>query len=165
MKTRPLFIAPVLLLASLVACGDGGGAKTAKVAAGPMPEGESWSGVYFNEIYGYLHVQEEGTNVVGKWKTKTGDRCGTLSGTFKGNLLHFTWKEHTIGMVGAAADKKGRGYFVYKMDDENRPQLKGEFGLNDEEVGSRWDSMKQPRLSPDLKSIDCAPEGVSPSAF
>ena len=49
-------------------CGDGQEVKHAKVASGPMPEGESWTGVYFHPVYGYLHMVEEGSNVVGRWK-------------------------------------------------------------------------------------------------
>lgn len=162
---RSFAIALCLVLASLVACGDGKEAKNANIPPGPMPEGEQWSGVYFHEVYGYLHLQEEGTNIVGKWKSKTGDKCGTLSGTFKGNVFHYTWKNHTIGLVGPAADRKGRGYFVYKLDKEGRPVIEGQFGLDDAEVGSDWTSMKQPRLTADLKSIDCAAEGVAPTAF
>jgi hypothetical protein len=162
---RAACLALTVSLVSVAACGDGKDTKTAHITPGPMPEGENWTGVYFHEVYGYLHMQEEGTNIVGKWKSKTGDKCGTLSGTFHGNVLHYQWKEHTIGLVGASADRKGKGYFVYKLDKEQRPVLEGQFGLNDEEVGSDWSSMKQPRLNPDLKSITCEAEGMGPNAF
>lgn len=146
----------------LVACSDGKDTKHAQIASGPMPEGESWTGVYFHPVYGYLHMQEEGSNVVGRWKRADQSKWGELSGTFKGNVLHYTWKEHTIGLVGPAAQTKGKGYFVYKMDKENRPVLDGQFGLNDDETGSDWHNVKQARMQPDLKSIGGDSEGIKP---
>jgi len=147
---------------SITGCGDGNEPKTAKVASGPMPEGETWTGVYFHPVFGYLHMQEEGANVVGRWKRTDQSHWGELSGTHSGNVLHYTWKEHKIGMVGASATTKGKGYFVYKVNKENIGELKGEFGLNDSEVGSSWNNVKQVRSAVDLKSIGGDAEGVTP---
>ena len=147
------------------ACGEPQEAKSANVKQGPMPEGESWTGVYFHPVYGYLHLTEEGANVIGRWKRADQSKWGEMSGTRAGNVLHYTWKEHNLGgmSVGAAAHSKGKGYFVYKMDNENRPFLEGQFGIDDSEVGSDWRNMKQPRMTPDLKSIpgdhDAVPSG------
>lgn len=146
-------------------CGDGQEAKHAKVASGPMPEGESWTGVYFHPVYGYLHMVEEGANVVGRWKRADQSKWGELSGTKGGNVLHYTWKEHTIGMVGASATTHGKGYFQYKMDKEDRPILDGQFGLDDDEVGSDWHNVKQARMQPDIKSIGGDSEGIKPGGF
>lgn len=148
---------------SLTGCGDGEGPKHAKIAPGPMPEDEQWSGVYFHPVYGYLHLQEEGNNVVGRWKRTDHSYWGEMSGVYNGNVLHYTWKEHKIGMVGASATTHGKGYFVYTKNKEGIGELKGEFGLNDSEVGSKWDNIKQARMQPDLKSIGGDAEGVTPS--
>src|SRR3954452_23552657 len=86
-------------LTALNACGDSQDAKHAKIPNGPMPEGESWTGVYFHPVYGYLHMVEEGSNVVGRWKRADQSKWGELSGTKNGNVMHYTWKEHTVGMV------------------------------------------------------------------
>ena len=150
---------------SLAACGGGQETKTAKVASGPMPEGETWTGVYFHPVYGYLHMVEEGTSVVGRWKRADQSHWGELSGTATGNVLHYTWKEHKVGMIGASATTKGKGYFVYKLDNEKRPILEGQFGLNDAETGSDWRNMKQMRMEPDLKSIGGDAEGAPPGGF
>lgn len=150
----------------LAGCGDGGEPKVANVKSGPMPEGESWTGVYFHPVYGYLHLVEEGPTVVGRWKRSDQSKWGELSGTRTGNVLRYQWKEHNLGgmAVGAAAHSQGKGYFVYKMDNENRPYLEGQFGLNDSEVGTDWRNMKQPRMQPDIKSIPGDTEGtVAPS--
>jgi hypothetical protein len=164
---RGAVVAAVLACAvtPLAACGDTQDAKHAKLAPGPMPENETWNGVYFHPVYGHLHMVEEGSNIVARWKRADGSRWGELSGVVNGNLFHYTWKEHTIGMVGAAATVHGKGYFVYKMDKENRPIIEGQFGLNDDETGSDWTSVKQARMNPDLKSIGGDSEGVQPNSF
>lgn len=157
----------VLLAASAVgvaAC-DGKEAKTANVKAGPMPEGESWTGVYYNPVFGYLHLIEEGSNIIGKWKRTDQSHWGSLEGTFQGNVLHYKWKEHQVGMVGASATTQGKGYFVYAMDKENHATLDGQFGFKDEETGSEWHNVKQAKMAPDLKSIGGDAEGVAPGGF
>jgi len=147
---------------ALVGCGSDSEPKTAKVAAGSMPEGETWTGVYFHPVFGYLHMQEEGSNVVGRWKRTDHSHWGELSGTLTGNVLHYTWKEHKVGMVGASATTHGKGFFVYKLNKENIGELDGQFGLNDSEVGSNWKNVKQLRMPPDIKSIGGDSEGVTP---
>lgn len=159
-----LFTAPALLLGA-TGCGEKQDAKSAKIAQGPMPEGETWTGVYFHPVYGYLHLQEEGSNVVGRWKRADQSKWGELSGTQAGNVLHYTWKEHTIGMIGASSTTHGKGYFQYKMDKEGRPELDGQFGLNDDETGSDWHNVKQARMPVDIKSIGGDSEGVKPGGF
>ncbi|HVJ91865.1 MAG TPA: hypothetical protein VM580_18825 [Labilithrix sp.] len=147
---------------SIVGCSGGNEPKTANVASSPMPEGETWTGVYFHPVFGYLHMQEEGVNVVGRWKRTDHSHWGELSGTARGNVLHYTWREHKIGMVGASATTKGKGYFVYKLNKDNIGELDGQFGLNDSELGSNWKNVKQVRMPPDLKSIGGDAEGVAP---
>ena len=161
---RPIVLATAVVLAaaSITACGGGNDPKTAKVTSGPMPEGESWTGVYYHSVFGYLHLQEEGANVVGRWKRSDQSHWGELSGTTTGNVLHYTWKEHKIGMVGPSATTHGKGYFVFKMNNENNAVLEGEFGLNDSEVGSTWNNVRQKNYKVDLKSIGGDAEGVTP---
>lgn len=143
----------VVLGLSSVACGGGDDPKTAKVTAGEMPEGETWTGVYYHPIYGYLHVQEEGSNVVGRWLRTDKSAWGEMSGTKSGNVVHFQWKEHKIGMVGVNATTIGKGVFVYKPGKEGIPEIDGQYGLADSEVGSDWHMVKQQRMAPELNSI------------
>jgi len=147
------------------ACDAGTSPKTANIEPGPMPAGESWNGVYFHPIYGYLHLVESGSRIVGRWKRTNQSHWGELNGTVSGNVLRYTWKEHQIGMVGPSATTQGKGYFVYKMDEEGRPILEGQFGLNDNDSGSDWNNVKQARMRPDLKSIGGDAEGVPPGGF
>ena len=60
----------------VVGCGGGGGAKFAHIKAGEMPAGETWAGVYYNPVYGYLHMVEQDGNIVGRWKRTDGEPLG-----------------------------------------------------------------------------------------
>lgn len=137
--------------AALAGCG-GAGSHAAHVKAADMPAGETWTGVYFHPVYGYLHMEEQDTNVRGKWKRSDQSAWGELSGTKTGNVLHFSWKEYRSGVVGPAGAQSGKGYFVYVKNDE-LAELKGEYGLGADETGSEWNCKKQLRMQPDLKSI------------
>ena len=145
----------------LVGCGEPS-AKT--VTGGEMPPGETWKGVYFHPVYGNLHMVEAGENVVGRWKHANQSAWGELSGTKSGNVLTFTWKEHKVGLVGAAAESHGRGHFQYAKNDDNIPILTGEYGLNDDDSGSSWNCVKQLNVPPDLKSVSGDTGGLAPAA-
>jgi len=143
----------------VAACG-GEGAKASNVTPGDMPEGETWSGVYYHPVYGYLHMVEQDTNVVGRWKRTDQSAWGEMSGTKQGNVVHFTWKEHKYGMVGPSASSHGKGYFVFKLNSNKTGELDGQFGLDNDETGSEWHLVKQQRMQPDLNSITAdAPAG------
>ncbi len=128
-------------------------AEEAHVQPGQMPAGETWTGVYFHPLYGYLHLVETDNNVVGKWMRADHSAWGELSGLKEGNVLHYTWKEHKIGFTGPSANSKGKGYFVYSVNKEKTGELKGTYGLNDTEEGSEWNSVTQLRMSPELDTI------------
>jgi hypothetical protein len=134
-------------------CGSGGGAATANVKPGPMPEGESWEGVYFNQVFGYLHIVPQGEQFVGRWKRTDGSKWGEMSGAITDNVVHFQWKEHTYGMTGPSALRAGKGYFVYKIGANNIPELKGEYGNGSDEAGAEWNLVKQKGMKADLDSI------------
>ena len=137
---------------SLAACG-GQNAKFASIKAGDMPEKETWNGVYYNPVYGHLHMTQEGDNVVGRWKRTDSSHWGELSGTTEGNVMHFTWKEHQYGAVGPSSDIKGEGVFVYKMG-ESAPELDGQYALEDSNSVGAWHCVKQMNVKPDLNSIN-----------
>jgi len=148
-------LAAAMFLPACDSGGSGGGGKYANIKPGTMPPDASWNGVYFNPQYGNLHLVETGGSVAGKWKRTDGSAWGELNGPVAGNLYHFEWTEHKIGLVGPSSTSKGKGYFVYKrppgenVDDT----LDGEWGLNNDETGNRWDCVKQRHVEPDLKSV------------
>ena len=121
-----------------------------------MRAGETWTGVYFHSIYGYLHLIEQGESVVGKWQRTDKSAWGQLIGKRTGNVLHFDWVEQKSGN----ASSRGRGVFIYQMGKENIAELDGRFGLNQDETGNDWHCVKQRNVTPDLGSI----AGPNPSA-
>jgi hypothetical protein len=149
---------------SLVACG-GSDAHTANIKPDDMPQGETWTGVYFHPVYGYLHLVANDNNIVGKWKRTDGSAWGQVSGVATGNVLHFHWKEKKYGLVGPASESEGKGYFVYKVNSEKIPELDGKFGMGSDEVGGGdWHTVKQVRMAPDLNSIKGDNAGVAAPA-
>jgi hypothetical protein len=140
---------------SIAGCSSGGSAKVAKVQAGDMPDGAEWTGVYYSELYGHLHLVHEGTVVSGKWMRPVKDRWGELSGQVTGDVIRFEWTEHTIGSVGPKSARKGKGYFKYKRPEGDNVDdiINGEIGIGGDEVGEPWEAVKQRNQKPDLASI------------
>lgn len=124
------------------------------IQPGPLPEGGEWRGVYYNQLYGFLHITESGGAVQGAWRTEAGDKWGELYGETQGNLLRYTWTEHKIGIVGANATSEGKGYFVYSAPNPGEAHvIKGEWGLGENEAGHTWEALKQLNQEPDPKSV------------
>jgi len=141
---------------STMGCAGGSGeGKVANVTPGEMPPDGTWTGVWYSELYGYLHLIQDGNAVVGKWIRPHRDRWGELKGEATGDVLKYEWSEHVIDLVGPNATKSGRGYFKYKRPagDNMDDTFSGEFGLVKDEVGSPWDAVKQRNVKPDLSSI------------
>ncbi len=157
--------AMVAAVGVLPACG-GAPAKFASVKGGPLPAGESWTGVYFNPVYGRLHLIEKGDGIVGRWKRTDSSRWGELSGNADGNVLHYKWKEHQVGAIGMNGVVEGEGVFVYKMGQDGKiAELKGEFALQDSDGTGEWDCVKQLNEKPDLNSVNGEnPTEVAPSS-
>ncbi len=151
-----LALSGLLIMPLATACNKSGkGPKTANVTAGEMPIGGEWTGVYYDPYYGNLHLIAEGDMISGKWRKDAGDSWGELSGTVDGNLLRYDWVEHKIGMIGASAEVKGKGYFLYKeAENPNDPDvIQGERGIGEDEVGSEWKGIKQANVVPDPDSV------------
>jgi hypothetical protein len=161
-----LFTGFVLLTsAGVPACKNDREPSTAHISPGKMPEGGNWNGVYFNPVFGNLHLVQTGNSIAGRWKRTDGSAWGEMNGPVQGNLYRFDWTEHKVGLVGPSSTSKGKGYFLYmrppgdNIDDE----LKGEWGLNTDETGNAWDGVKQRHVEPDLKSIGGVAEPGGPS--
>jgi hypothetical protein len=146
-------VGALALVPAAVGCGGEPSAKFANVKAGDMPEGQDWPGVYYNPVYGYLHMVAQDGAVTGRWKRTDGSHWGEMSGTAQGNVLHFTWKEHKFGVVGPASDSHGKGVFVFKQGEQNIPELAGQYALDDSDQVGDWHCVKQVGLKPDLNQI------------
>ncbi len=154
-------------LSAVTACGGSQAAKPkfAQVQAQDMPEGGEWSGVYYSPVYGYLHIVKEGPNISGRWETTSGAAWGELHGTVTGDVLRYSWTEHKIGQVGAAAKSSGRGYFRYVVPEGEHvnDELEGEWGTGQSDAGNPWSAVKQRNMIPDPDSIapDASEAGAS----
>lgn len=150
-------VALMLPCVALVACNKGKSADSANSVSKEMPEGASWKGVYYSQVYGNLHLVEDGDSIKGAWRTTAGEAWGELQGKADGALLKYEWVEHRIGMVGPSADKKGKGYFVYlrpnKGTGKDPDEIKGQWGLGDSESGNKWEAVKQTNVEPDPKAV------------
>jgi len=142
-------------LVATMGCGNGEDPKVAQVKAGDMPAGGDWTGVYYSQLYGSLHLVVQGGSASGKWRTSAGDKWGELHGTVTGDLLKYDWEEHTIGMVGPSATTKGKGYFKYKLPKVEGDEhiIVGEWGLGDSETGQKWEAIRQRNVVPEPDSV------------
>jgi hypothetical protein len=142
------------LSATLVACGPGNEPKMADVKAGAMPAGEEWNGVYYSQLYGYLHLVSDNRSASGAWRNTAGDAWGEMSGQCDGDLFKYEWTERKIGAIGADATKKGHGYFKYtKPKPDEAAKIVGQWGLGESEAGNPWEAVKQIRMEPKPDSV------------
>jgi len=126
--------------------------RLAAIPAGEMAPGQTWTGVYFNPVYGFLHLVEQGGNVVGRWKRIDASHWGELDGTTEGNVVHFAWREHPYE-AGAGDEFRGTGTFVFALGDNGIPELDGEYAIDGAPSWSPWHLVKQTNLRPILLSV------------
>jgi hypothetical protein len=161
MSMRSVLVVAALAALPTVACNTPQ-AKTANVVSAPMPGGEKFTGVYQHPVFGELHLVDEGAGrVIGKWQRADKSAWGELTGKTEGNVLRFSWAETKYGFVGPAATRKGRGVFVFERDDKFA-YLKGQYGVGEDEVGSKWDNIRLNNRVPNLDSITANLPGTAP---
>jgi len=149
-----VWITAMAIALAAFGCGGTPEPNFAKVTPTPMAQGQSWSGVYYNPIYGYLHMVEKDGTISGRWKRTDSSRWGELSGTTNGNVFNFAWKEHQYGAIGPSADVKGTGVFVYKGGSEGIPELAGQYAIEGSDSIGDWHCVKQLNMKPDPTSIN-----------
>jgi hypothetical protein len=127
-----------------------GGAQHARVSAGSMPPGGSFTGVWFSPQYGEMHMVENGATVIGRY-TKD-ERTGRIQGSVEGDLMRFEWTENRELIVGRPVKTKGHGYFRIINDTaEGTWKLIGEWGNDDAETGGgQWNAVKSKSRKPDV---------------
>jgi len=145
----------LILTIPVIGCGPSTPeAKTANVQAGDMPAGGDWTGVWYSELYGNLHLVQDGNAISGRWLRTHKDRWGEIHGQATGDVVRFEWKEYTVGLITPNSTKTGRGYFKYKKAEEGLDDsIVGEIGRGQDEVGDPWEAIKQRNVKPDLASI------------
>ena len=151
---RSSFGFSVLLCLLSAACGGG---NMAEVKAGPMPAEGNFSGVYFSPQYGEMHMVQNGSAVVGKYKKD--EREGSIQGEADGDLMNFEWKEMKAMVSNRPQETIGHGYFRYLVDPANGDHvLKGRWGLDDSDMnGGEWNAYKSRKLEPDLEKFGGEP--------
>lgn len=151
---RFCLIAALAIPLALSACSSQPDPRYPEVKPGVMPDDGDWSGVYYSQIYGYLHLTSDGSTATGAWRTTAGDAYGELNGDIEGNLLTYEWSERLVGSIGANLDRKGKGYFFYKIPKEGEAhELVGEWGLGDQNGGNEWKAVKQKNMEPKPESV------------
>jgi len=132
----------------LLACG--GGAHRASVRAGTMPDGGTFTGVWFSPQYGEMHMIQNGATVVGRYQKE--ERTGRIQGGVEGDIMRFEWTEKRELITGHPSSTKGRGYFrVVKDDQEDTWKLMGEWGNDTYETGGGpWNAVKSKTRRPDV---------------
>jgi hypothetical protein len=149
-----LMLALAAPLAFSTACATKSEIKHSNVKAGAMPAGGDWSGVYYSQLYGYLHIVGGGNAANGAWRTTAGDSYGEMHGELDGDLYRYAWVERRIGAVGADANRKGSGYFRYVIPKEGEAhEIIGEWGLGDSDAGNAWKAVKQKNMQPNPASV------------
>jgi hypothetical protein len=142
-------------LSMTVACGGSQKEVKSIPKPGDMPEGGEWTGVFFSPTYGHLHLVKEGGTISGKWRNTAGDKWGEMHGEVVGDIFRFEWRETKIGMVGPSATTSGRGYFKYTRPPGElvNDEIKGEWGLGNEQTGVSWSAVRQRNMKPDPNSV------------
>jgi hypothetical protein len=162
-QMRSSVLRSILVVCAFVAISCGGGGA-ADVSAGPMPEGGTFTGVFFSPQYGEMNMIQNGSSVVGEYKHEL--RSGKIQGEAEGDLLRFEWVERKAMVSNRPQETRGHGYFRYAIDSGSGDHvLKGEWGNGDAETGGGpWNAYKQKNKEPHLSSEDASSGGESESS-
>lgn len=136
-------------LALLVGCG---GSSQATLHIKAMPEGGSFTGVWFSPQYGEMHILQSGSSAIGRYAKD--ERLGRLQGSVQGDVMRFEWTEQRELIVGRPVQTRGHGYFrIVKDTAEDTWKLVGEWG-NDaaERGGGPWNAVKSKTRKPEIDS-------------
>jgi hypothetical protein len=153
-----------LVLAGVFALHGCGGAPKHVIQVGPMPDGGSFTGVWFSPQYGEMHIEQNGSTAIGRY-TKD-ERSGRIQGNVEGDVLRFEWTESRELIVGRPTETKGHGYFkIVKHDEDETWNLDGRWG-NDasEHDGGPWTAVKSKTRKPDVQGEGGAAAPSSPSS-
>lgn len=100
-------------------------------SAQPMPEGISFTGLWYSEQFEHMYLYQDGDQVEGVYAYGGG---GTITGEVDGNRLLFGW-EDPGNRDEVRRTMKGKGYLQI-VEESDQFRLKGEWGYNQERRGA-----------------------------
>lgn len=140
-----------------------GGAKQARVSAGPMPNGGTFTGVWFSPQYGEMHLVQTGGHVLGEYEKD--ERVGRIQGKAEGNVMRFQWEENRQLVVGRPTVVRGKGYFRYEVGADGDHYVTGEWGHDDRETGGGpWNAVKSRTREPRLSTMNVSSTRTTPDS-
>lgn len=127
-KTIAVIVMLTMLLAltsSLSGCASG-----PRMSADPMPEGLSYSGLWYSDEFQHMYLVQDGDKVTGVYSYGSG---GMLEGELDGNLLLFDWHEPG-NREELRQPRDGKGYF-HLINERAMPEVIGEWGYSEDRSG------------------------------
>jgi hypothetical protein len=139
-----------LVLASALALHGCGGAPKHVIQVGPMPDGGSFTGVWFSPQYGEMHIEQNGSSAIGRYSRD--ERSGRIQGSVEGDVMRFEWTESRELIVGRPTETKGHGYFkIVKHADDDTWNLDGRWGTDESEHnGGPWTAVRSKTRRPEV---------------
>lgn len=128
-KTTGMLMAMAVAVTALLwitGCATGG-----VPSAQQMPEGASYSGLWYSEQFEHMYLHQDGDQVTGVYVYGGG---GKLEGEVDGNLLVFSWEEPGDRQQ-ARQSMSGKGYFQLQGQGDDL-RLVGEWGYGDDHRGA-----------------------------
>jgi hypothetical protein len=120
------------------------------VVPGPMPSGETFTGLFHSQEIGDVNLEQTGDTVIGCYEYDRA-QChvrGRIEGRVEGNLLRFAWTEDHRA-CGRLSVPPGRGYFLFWKDSADNGRAVGEWGYSDNEDGNgQWLLFRVPNRRP-----------------
>ena len=155
----------VTLAWALVGCA---GSSAPALVVKSMPEGGTFTGVWFSPEYGEMHMRQSGASAIGRYSKD--ERTGRIQGHVEGDIMRFEWTEKRELLAGRSVQTKGHGYFRIMNDPGDKTfKLAGEWG-NDaaERGGGPWTAVKsrsmQPRVDEKGNETETSGEESTPSS-
>jgi hypothetical protein len=130
-------------------------AQNVTVHQGPMPAGQTFTGVYRSPQIGDIEMVQTGDAIVGRYEYDRGSCHVTarIEGSVTGNLLRYSWREDHRP-CGRIAPVVGRGFFLYQVEDTGdiqRGRLFGRWGYDqDDTQGGPYTAFKIANRQPSM---------------
>ncbi len=148
LRSTGLWLLGSLALALAPGCG-GDGIQHAHVSPGPMPAGQTFTGVWHSPQYGEMQMVQTGAQVIGEYTQD--ERHGRIQGTANGDLMRFEWTEERELVMGRPTTTRGHGYFQFQIGADGDSYIVGEWGHDQNETGGGpWRAARDRRRQPHM---------------